>query len=103
MTITSTTRHPTFAFHLDAPALRDGRRRSISLCRRPGRDFSFFINYMTSQVPPFLPRGRPTLAFSPAGLKSIRMASLGQRQGAANLASLGFLCFLVGRLPALQS
>jgi FHS family L-fucose permease-like MFS transporter len=58
--------------------------------------FSFFINYMTSQVPPvpaswntgsmsglFETHGNGVLGFS--------------NKGAANLASLGFLCFLIGR------
>ena len=59
--------------------------------------FSFFINYMTSQVPPipgswhasnassgwFETHANGTLAFS--------------NKAASNLASLGFLCFLIGR------
>jgi len=58
--------------------------------------FSFLINYMTSQVPPipaswnvellgkwFETAKDGTLAFS--------------NQGASNLASLGFICFLIGR------
>ena len=57
--------------------------------------FSFFINYMTSQVPPI-----------PASWRSPNHAAwfedhggvLGiSNKGAANLASLGFLCFLIGR------
>jgi MFS transporter, FHS family, L-fucose permease len=59
--------------------------------------FSFFINYMTSQVPP-IPAGLASLVNtetwferSDAGLLSL------SDQGAANLASVGFICFLIGR------
>jgi MFS transporter, FHS family, L-fucose permease len=58
--------------------------------------FSFFINYMTSEVPPISAEmgqgwlGR-LLEANDAGSLSI------SDQGAANLASLGFVCFLVGR------
>ncbi len=58
--------------------------------------FSFFINYMTSQVPPI-----------PQALNSGLMQSLFETgkdgflrisdQGASTLASLGFVCFLIGR------
>jgi FHS family L-fucose permease-like MFS transporter len=57
--------------------------------------FSFFINYMTSQVPPI-----PDHWNSPShsawfedhhGVLGI------SNKGAANLASVGFLCFLIGR------
>jgi FHS family L-fucose permease-like MFS transporter len=58
--------------------------------------FSFFINYMTSQVPAI-----------PSGLNSSVLHSLFEEggdgllhisdQGAATLASVGFICFLVGR------
>ncbi len=59
--------------------------------------FSFFINYMTSEVPP-IPASiagngwlQGWFATSQAGLISIT------DKGAANLASLGFVCFLIGR------
>ena len=58
--------------------------------------FSFFINYMTSQVPP-IPQA---LNADPIG----RLLETGKDgllrindQGASTLASLGFVCFLVGR------
>ncbi len=58
--------------------------------------FSFFINYMTSQVPP-LPESWTSGAlaswFEPAAAGALRLSD----QGAARLASLGFVCFLVGR------
>ena len=59
--------------------------------------FSFFINYMTSQTPP-LPE-----AWTSGFLKKWVDLSSGAGklvltdQGAANLASLGFFCFLAGR------
>jgi FHS family L-fucose permease-like MFS transporter len=58
--------------------------------------FSFFINYMTAEVPP-IPASwhsdllRSWFEASPDGILRI------SDQGAANLASLGFVCFLVGR------
>jgi len=58
--------------------------------------FSFFINYMTSQVP-VIPEAWNTgmLAglFETGRDGPLRISD----QGAANLASLGFVCFLVGR------
>jgi MFS transporter, FHS family, L-fucose permease len=63
--------------------------------------FSFFINYMTSQVPPI-----PTSWHTPdAGsgwfggwFEIHRNGALGfSNKAASNLASLGFLCFLIGR------
>jgi FHS family L-fucose permease-like MFS transporter len=58
--------------------------------------FSFFINYMTSQVPP-LPE-----AWTSGALKSWFQAGEGGAfqltdKGAASLASVGFICFLAGR------
>jgi len=71
--------------------------------------FSFLINYLTSEVPPIPPSWNAGLSriaanagflsnwmsgwFQPAsgGLLSI------SDKGAANLASIGFLCFLIGR------
>ena len=57
--------------------------------------FSFFINYMTSQVPAV----PGTWATShPAWFETHGNGVLGfSSKGAANLASIGFLCFLVGR------
>lgn len=69
--------------------------------------FSFFINYMTSQVPP-IPGGLESAIQSLAGVwgfgwlsgmfelnkDGVRVIS---NQGAANLASLAFVCFLIGR------
>ncbi len=58
--------------------------------------FSFFINYMTSQVPT-IPEGWNSGMLSgwfeknPAGALGLT------DKGAANLASLGFVCFLLGR------
>jgi MFS transporter, FHS family, L-fucose permease len=72
--------------------------------------FSFFINYMTSQVPPIPPRwnlGMADLAQQAGFLQGwlsgwFRMDGAGllaiSNKGAANLASLALLCFLMGRL-----
>ena len=58
--------------------------------------FSFFINYMTSQTPP-LPEawtsGFLKTWLEPGTAGAIKLTD----RGAANLASIGFLCFLVGR------
>jgi FHS family L-fucose permease-like MFS transporter len=58
--------------------------------------FSFFINYMTSQTPP-LPEswtsGFLKTWLEPGTQGKIQLTD----QGAANLASLGFVCFLIGR------
>jgi len=59
--------------------------------------FSFFINYMTSQVPP-IPSSWQTERFkewfsaNDAGVLGLT------DKGAANLASAGFICFLMGRV-----
>jgi FHS family L-fucose permease-like MFS transporter len=64
--------------------------------------FSFFINYMTSQVPP-VPASWQAPGVSNTGFFSgwIEMhpnGALGfSNKAASNLASLGFLCFLIGR------
>lgn len=58
--------------------------------------FSFFINYMTSEVPP-IPASwnagwmRGWFETGPTGLLAL------SDKGAATLASLGFVCFLIGR------
>ena len=58
--------------------------------------FSFFINYMTSQVPP-LPEawtsGFLKNWFEAGAVGALKLTD----RGAANLASLGFFCFLAGR------
>lgn len=62
--------------------------------------FSFFINYMTSQVPPV-----PASWSSPSGsgwfsgwFETHQNGAPGfSNKAASNLASLGFLCFLIGR------
>jgi FHS family L-fucose permease-like MFS transporter len=58
--------------------------------------FSFFINYMTSQVPP-IPEawntGMTTGWFEPNKLGVLALSD----KGAAYLASIGFFCFLAGR------
>ena len=63
--------------------------------------FSFFINYMTSQVPPIPDSWNAPTAGSGwlAGWFEIhKNGVLGfTDKAAANLASLGFLCFLIGR------
>lgn len=63
--------------------------------------FSFFINYMTSQVPPI--PGSWNAPSSGSGwfagwFETHKNGALGfSDKAAANLASLGFLCFLIGR------
>lgn len=60
--------------------------------------FSFFINYMTSQMPPipdglasFVGNAETWFEISDDGVRSL------SDQGAATLASVGFICFLLGR------
>jgi len=58
--------------------------------------FSFFINYMTSEVPPIPASWNSGLMsgwFETAKSGGLSLTD----KGAANLASLGFLCFLIGR------
>jgi FHS family L-fucose permease-like MFS transporter len=68
--------------------------------------FSFFINYMTSQVPPVPDTWEASMKNGPGFLQGwlsgwFEIHSNGflglSNKGASNLASLGFLCFLVGR------
>jgi FHS family L-fucose permease-like MFS transporter len=68
--------------------------------------FSFFINYMTSQVPAVPGAWEEALKNGPGALQGWlsgwfeihRNGVLGiSNKGASNLASLGFLCFLIGR------
>jgi FHS family L-fucose permease-like MFS transporter len=58
--------------------------------------FSFFINYMTSEVPPIPASWRTglTSAWFETGKNGFLSMS---DKGAATLASLGFVCFLIGR------
>jgi len=58
--------------------------------------FSFFINYMTSEVPPIPPSWSP--GWMSNWLETGRQGGLAiSNQGASALASLGSLCFLIGR------
>ncbi len=58
--------------------------------------FSFFINYMTSQVPP-IPNSWHATSGS-GWFETHANGALGfSNKAASNLASLGFLCFLIGR------
>jgi FHS family L-fucose permease-like MFS transporter len=81
--------HPHFVMAVVAQFLYVGAQAGI---------FSFFLNYMTSQTPP-IPAARVTSSGPAAGWFEVhRDGALGfSDKGAANLASLGFLCFLVGR------
>src|SRR5204863_10016951 len=58
--------------------------------------FSFFINYMTSEVPavPASWNSATTKQWFETGKNGLLSIS---DQGAATLASLGFVCFLIGR------
>ena len=58
--------------------------------------FSFFINYMTSQVPPLPETWTSGILKSWFEAGTVGALKLTDR-GAANLASLGFFCFLAGR------
>ena len=58
--------------------------------------FSFFINYMTSQVPPIPASWAPNAGSG--WFETHQNGALGfSNKAASNLASLGFLCFLIGR------
>ena len=60
--------------------------------------FSFFINYMTSQVPPVPESWRTSSGFFGGWFEPHANGALGfTDKAAANFASLGFLFFLVGR------
>ena len=68
--------------------------------------FSFFINYMTSQVPPIPGTWETAWQRAPGFLQGWlsgwfephASGALGlSNKGASNLASVGFLCFLIGR------
>ena len=60
--------------------------------------FSFFINYMTSQVPAVPASWQTDSGFFAGWFETHKNGMLGfSDKAAANLASLGFLCFLIGR------
>jgi FHS family L-fucose permease-like MFS transporter len=62
--------------------------------------FSFFINYMTSQVPPVPDSWNPPdhTGWFGGWFETHPNGTLGfSNKAASNLASLGFLCFLIGR------
>ena len=60
--------------------------------------FSFFINYMTSQTPPVPSSWNTGTGFFAGWFETHANGALGfTDKAAANLASLGFLCFLIGR------
>ena len=60
--------------------------------------FSFFLNYMTSQMPPIPASWQADSGFFAGWFEAHKNGALGfSNKGAANLASLGFLCFLIGR------
>jgi FHS family L-fucose permease-like MFS transporter len=101
-------------YHLDSPG---GTNLSHSMWSRPhfvmavvaqflyvaaqAGIFSFFINYMTSQVPPIPPSWHSPDAGSGwfgGWFETHQNGALGfSNKAASNLASLGFLCFLTGR------
>src|SRR5215472_3156928 len=60
--------------------------------------FSFFINYMTAEVPPIPASWNSPGGFTAGWFEAGRSGLLAiSDKGASNLASLGFVCFLVGR------
>ncbi len=60
--------------------------------------FSFFINYMTSQVPPVPDSWNASGGWMSGWFETHPSGALGfSNKGASNLASLGFFCFLFGR------
>jgi FHS family L-fucose permease-like MFS transporter len=99
-------------YHLDDPAATGAASRSIwshphfwmavlaqflYIAAQAGI-FSFFINYMTSQVPPVPATWNTGTGWMSGWFETHASGALGfSNRGAANLASLGFLCFLVGR------
>jgi FHS family L-fucose permease-like MFS transporter len=80
--------HPHFAMAVAAQFLYVAAQAGI---------FSFFINYMTSQVPA-VPEAWNATMKSTGWFEYHSNGLLGiSNKGAANLASVGFLCFLIGR------
>lgn len=93
-------RHPHFVFAVAAQFFYVAAQAGI---------FSFFINYMTAEVPPIPQSWADAMSRLSAGAGPLRdwlngWFETGQsgvlalsNKGASNLASLGFVCFLAGR------
>jgi FHS family L-fucose permease-like MFS transporter len=79
--------HPHFVLAVAAQFFYDAAQAGI---------YSFFINYMTSEVPPIPAAWGSTVTngWLEAGKNGALLIS---DKGAATLASVGFVCFLVGR------
>jgi MFS transporter, FHS family, L-fucose permease len=92
--------HPHFAFAVAAQFFYVAAQAGI---------FSFFINYMTAEVPPIPPSwdaGMTRLSSNAGWLSNWLLGwfetskngvLIVTNKGASNLASLGFVCFLIGR------
>jgi MFS transporter, FHS family, L-fucose permease len=92
--------HPHFVFAVAAQFFYVAAQAGI---------FSFFINYMTAEVPPIPTSWAAAMANLAGGAGPLRDWLLGwfqadtagvlsiSNKGASNLASLGFVCFLTGR------
>jgi FHS family L-fucose permease-like MFS transporter len=80
-------KHPHFALAVAAQFLYVAAQAGI---------FSFFINYMTEEVPP-IPAAWPTDLLSRWFRTDVGGILHISDQGAASLASIGFVCFLIGR------
>ncbi len=80
-------RHPHFALAVAAQFLYVAAQAGI---------FSFFINYMTEEMPPISAAWRTGLLGRWLETEAGGILRVSD-QGAANLASLGFVCFLIGR------
>jgi MFS transporter, FHS family, L-fucose permease len=92
--------HPHFVFAVAAQFMYVAAQAGI---------FSFFINYMTAEVPPIPASWDAAMTGAAAGAGPLRDWLTGwfqvnaggaialSNKGASNLASLGFVCFLVGR------
>jgi MFS transporter, FHS family, L-fucose permease len=92
--------HPHFVFAVAAQFFYVAAQAGI---------FSFFINYMTAEVPPIPAAWDAALTRAAAGAGFLREWLTGwfqpnpggllaiSNKGASNLASLGFVCFLAGR------
>jgi len=80
-------KHPHFAMAVAAQFLYVAAQAGI---------FSFFINYMTAEVPPIPASWRLDALGTWFETDAGGILRISDR-GAANLASLGFVCFLIGR------
>ena len=80
-------KHPHFALAVAAQFLYVAAQAGI---------FSFFINYMTEEMPPISAAWRTGLLGRWLETEAGGILRVSD-QGAANLASLGFVCFLIGR------